>query len=55
MVARWSGFMGLGKKGERMNEYELLQNCQGDVKYSIDIIGNNIVTTMYGAMWVLGY
>ena len=39
-------------KGLRSTEWQL-QNSHGDVKYSIEKRVNNIVTTMYGARWIL--
>ena len=48
---------GLGRwvkkvKGLRSTNWQL-QNSQGDVKYCIENIVNNIVITMYGSMQVL--
>ena len=45
----------IGEKGEGIKGINwLLQISRGDIKYSIENIGNNILITMYGVRWVRG-
>ena len=45
---------GLGDKGDRIKKHKLVATDQSwDVKYSIRIIVNNIVKTMYNVRWIL--
>ena len=54
MVAREEEIGELGEKGEGIKKYTLVvQNSPRDVKDSTGVILSNIVTTIYGARWVL--
>ena len=55
MVAREEEIGELGEKGKGIKKYYTLvvQNSPRDVKDSTGVILSNIVTTIYGARWVL--
>ena len=42
-------------KGLRSTDWYFLANSHGAVKYSIGNMLTNIVMTMYGVRWVLGF